>query len=93
MGPLFCVHRYFFVALPSIIALMIRGWQYISYPAVRNVLASVIVLASLSSVLDTYQHGYDEREDWRAAIACIEQEYLPGDGLSFRCCRSRCLRA
>jgi hypothetical protein len=77
----FYVDRYFIVFLPALILLMINGWQHIPSRSVSLALAGVVLVTSLATVIITLHDGKDEREDWRAATAYIQQTALPGDGL------------
>jgi hypothetical protein len=75
------VDRYFVGFLPAILFLVLYGWQRAPYRAARGLLAGILIAASLTSVVDTFRSGRDEREDWYSATKYIEQNRVPDDGL------------
>jgi mannosyltransferase len=75
------VDRYFMIFLPALLLLTARGWWRLPRPAWGMGLAVVVVVVGASNVVIVLDRGDDQKEDWRAAAAYIEQERQPGDGL------------
>ena len=78
------VDRYFVVILPALLALMLRGWQWLAGPRRPYLAAGAAALVCLTGVamtLDVFQKGDHYKEDWRGVAKHVAASFQPGDGM------------
>lgn len=76
----FYVDRYFTVALPVLVLLLLCGWMSAPARAAYGALG-LIAFTGLVTVLVSFHNGDYRRDDWRSVVAYLDQAMEPHDGL------------
>lgn len=77
------IDRYFMIFLPGLLLLIVSSWMRLPRPSWRALSAAGFVLICVANVVVTMRSDYDEREDWRDAVAYTQAQLQPGDGVLF----------
>jgi hypothetical protein len=74
--------RYFLVAMPAVLILVMRGGQ--RYPAwARRVGTATLLLTSVYLTGQFFHSGAYQRSDWRGVTRYVAEQYQPGDVILF----------
>ncbi|MBN1967217.1 MAG: glycosyltransferase family 39 protein, partial [Anaerolineae bacterium] len=73
--------RYFVIALPALIVVMVWGWGQIGHRGWRLALSALVIGSGCAVILSDVRAGRNEKTDWRGTALYVYRSLQPGDGL------------
>ncbi len=74
--------RYFLVAMPAVVILVVRGWQHLPV-ALRRACCATLLLTSTALTGQLFHSGTYQRSDWKGVTRYVGEQYRPGDVVLF----------
>ncbi|HEX3053611.1 MAG TPA: hypothetical protein VHP83_23325, partial [Aggregatilineaceae bacterium] len=75
----FYVDRYFMVALPALIILIVQSWTAQMPRLIRYLAFGAVILTGAATIEATFSHNNYIRDDWSHATRYVAQQIQPGD--------------